>query len=151
MDRALLRSIKRTARPSAGPSARLALPLPPLLAAARPRPTRSPARSYASAACPPLAHPTRPLAPVQGSSSSKAYGQPLPSTHPHLLAPGQLTPGISATEYEQRRRNLVDRLEDEAVVVIAGGKTVYSTQNILCVSLSLFLLRLALPLASGLD
>ncbi|GAA5889606.1 hypothetical protein JCM8208_001071 [Rhodotorula glutinis] len=127
MDRALLRSIKRTARPGA---TRLALPPPPpRLGRTRPQPTPS-TRSYASAACPPLSHPTRPHAPVQSTSSSTAYGQPLPSTHPHLLAPGQLTPGISAAEYEQRRRNLVDRLEDGAVVVIAGGKTVYSSQNI---------------------
>ncbi|KAI5476016.1 mitochondrial metallopeptidase [Pseudohyphozyma bogoriensis] len=41
------------------------------------------------------------------------------------MAPGELTPGISAKEYEQRRKRLMDGLEDGAVVVIAGGKMKY--------------------------
>ncbi|GAA6046470.1 hypothetical protein JCM3770_004938 [Rhodotorula araucariae] len=115
-----LRSLARTAAQRTPPAAQLA------------RPPRPPRRAYASAAaaCPPLAHPTRPHIPVQGAAPPNCYGQPLPSTHPHLLAPGQLTPGISAAEYARRRRALVDRLDDGAVVVIAGGKTVYSSQNI---------------------
>lgn len=131
MQRPALRSVTRTAVP--------ARPTPPstvpLSFRTRPSPSSAPPskhRHYASAACPPpLAHPTRPHAPVQATTPNKRYGQPLPSTHPHLLAPGQLTPGISATEYETRRRKLVDRLDDDAVVVIAGGRTVYSSQNIL--------------------
>ncbi|TNY22106.1 peptidase M24 [Rhodotorula diobovata] len=130
MQRPALRSVTRTAVP--------ARPTPPstvpLSFRTRPSPSSAPPskhRHYASAACPPpLAHPTRPHAPVQATTPNKRYGQPLPSTHPHLLAPGQLTPGISATEYETRRRKLVDRLDDDAVVVIAGGRTVYSSQNI---------------------
>ncbi|GJN89735.1 hypothetical protein Rhopal_002724-T1 [Rhodotorula paludigena] len=95
-----------------------------------PQPPAPSARNYASAACAPLSHPRAPAGPVQGRSSARSFGQPLPSTHPHLLAPGELTPGITAVEYEQRRRRLVDRLEDGAVVVIAGGKTKYMSQNI---------------------
>ncbi|GAA6012092.1 hypothetical protein JCM10207_005125 [Rhodosporidiobolus poonsookiae] len=86
-------------------------------------------RAYASAVPQPLAHPSsssRPFAPPP----SKGYGQPLPSTHPHLLAPGELTPGISAAEYADRRRRLMDGLEDGAMVVVAGGKTLYMSQNI---------------------
>ena len=53
------------------------------------------------------------------------------STHPHLLQPGELTPFVSADEYHQRRKRLVDSLEDGAIVVIAGGQIQYMTQNIL--------------------
>ncbi|KDE07839.1 hypothetical protein MVLG_01933 [Microbotryum lychnidis-dioicae p1A1 Lamole] len=62
--------------------------------------------------------------------SSPGYGQPLPSTHPHLLAEGELTPGISAHEYELRRRTLMDRLDSGSIVVIAGARLKYATAKI---------------------
>ncbi|BGP47215.1 aminopeptidase [Rhodotorula kratochvilovae] len=128
MARTALRSLARTAAPRPSPPA-AALPrlcAPPPAPVARP----SSRRGYASAACAPLQHPTRPQVPVNAGATEKSYGQPLPASHPHLLAPGELTPGISAREYAQRRRALVDRLDDGAVVVVAGGKTVYLSQNI---------------------
>ncbi|KAK4055681.1 aminopeptidase [Microbotryomycetes sp. JL201] len=64
------------------------------------------------------------------TSSYLRYGQPLPSTHPHLLAPGELTPGIQADEYEQRRRRLIQHLEPGAVVVIASARLKYATGKI---------------------
>ncbi|GAA5902325.1 hypothetical protein JCM6882_000502 [Rhodosporidiobolus microsporus] len=115
-----------------------ALPLPsppPPLASHPPRPRPRPAaalpssRRHNSSAVPrPLSHP--PPTHFQAPPTTKSYGQPLPSTHPHLLAPGELTLGISAREYADRRARLMEGLEDGAVVVITGGKTLYMTQNI---------------------
>ncbi|CED84117.1 Putative Xaa-Pro aminopeptidase [Phaffia rhodozyma] len=58
------------------------------------------------------------------------YGQPLSLTHPHLVRPGQLTPGISVGEYEKRRKQLVERVEQDAIIVSMGAKTIYCSQNI---------------------
>ncbi|KAK4056602.1 aminopeptidase [Microbotryomycetes sp. JL221] len=63
-------------------------------------------------------------------SELTGYGQPLPSTHPHLLQPGELTPGIQATEYEQRRRQLVEPLEQGAIVIVASARLKYATGKI---------------------
>lgn len=77
---------------------------------------------------PALSHPSN--LPYKLTSSSD-YGQPLPSTHPHLLAAGELTIGITADEYEQRRKTLMDGLEEGAVVIVAGGKLKYLSGQIL--------------------
>lgn len=61
------------------------------------------ARSYATNPKPPVA------------------GQPLSDSHPHLVKAGHLTPGITADEYEERRRKLMEGLEPGAVVVVMGG------------------------------
>lgn len=79
-------------------------------------------------------------------------GQPLPHTHPHLfptdfrrgtdpsqgggVALNDLTPGIPALEYEQRRRNLMDRLPPGSAVVLMGGRIKYMSKNILYVTVS---------------
>lgn len=110
-------------------------PLRQLVRQARPRPAAVVApilpRFQSSAACAPLAHPSGAGGRFAPTSETKSYGQPLPSTHPHLLQPGELTPFVSADEYHQRRQRLVDSLEDGAIVVIAGGQIQYMTQNIL--------------------
>jgi hypothetical protein len=75
-----------------------------------------------------------------------AVGQPLPHTHPHLfpvdfrkgtdpalggaVAFDHLTPGIPASEYEERRKTLMDRLPSGSVVVLMGGRIKYMSQNI---------------------
>lgn len=38
------------------------------------------------------------------------FGQPFHSTHPHLLQPGEVTPGISTAEFAERRRRLIEAL-----------------------------------------
>ncbi|POY74093.1 hypothetical protein BMF94_2905 [Rhodotorula taiwanensis] len=107
-----------------------------LVQQARPRPGAGDVSSgrlfrfQSSAACAPLAHPTGDKGHFAPTSNVKSYGQPLPSTHPHLLQPGELTPCISANEYHERRQRLVDSLEDGAVAIIAGGQVQYMTQNI---------------------
>ena len=77
-----------------------------------------------------------PLFPASGSVpkppfGAPGFGQAHPSTHPHLLAPGELTAGISAEEYEGRRKALMDGLEEGSVVVIAGGRLKYLSGAIL--------------------
>ena len=93
---------------------------------------------------------------------NRAYGQPLPHSHPHLfprrgtlgsedavLRPGdalpdaslyddgvgivateQLTPGIPKSEYEQRRKRLMDSLPDNSVVVAMSGRVKSMSGNI---------------------
>ncbi|BFZ56674.1 aminopeptidase [Savitreella phatthalungensis] len=71
--------------------------------------------------------------PVPGSSHHYStslqpgdlFGQPLHVTHPHLVGPNEITPGISATEYELRRTKLVKQLPNNAVVLIPGGSRRY--------------------------
>lgn len=86
---------------------------------------------------------------LRGVHTPPAVGQPLPHTHPHLfpidfargwqaelgggVATDHLTPGIPAAEYEQRRRNLMDRLPTGSVVVLMGGRIKYMSRNILYV------------------
>ncbi|KAK8865744.1 hypothetical protein IAR55_000891 [Kwoniella newhampshirensis] len=58
------------------------------------------------------------------------YGQPHPSTHPHLLKPGELTPGVPAEEYEQRRKKLMESLGEGARVICMGGTVRLMSQSI---------------------
>ncbi|WFD35293.1 intermediate cleaving peptidase 55 [Malassezia cuniculi] len=73
-------------------------------------------------------------------------GQPLPHTHPHLfpidfargtdasagggVAHDHITPGIPASEYEARRRALMDSLPSGSVAVLMGGRIKYMSRNI---------------------
>ena len=61
---------------------------------ATPRPSQSPTRTYASI-----------------SASELQFGQPVHETHPHILAAGELTPGITAQEYADRRSALSSLLD----------------------------------------
>lgn len=85
------------------------------------------------------------------SSLTRTYGQPLPHTHPHLfplrdavgspvLDPSgnviptpelELTPGISALEYEERRKRLMKRLPEGSIVVATAGRVKCMSANIL--------------------
>ncbi|KAG9317064.1 peptidase M24 [Chiua virens] len=58
------------------------------------------------------------------------YGQPLFQSHPHLLRPHELTPGIPVEEYERRRRQLMDSLPDDSVVVSVAAPIKYMSGNI---------------------
>ncbi|KDQ28810.1 hypothetical protein PLEOSDRAFT_1102850 [Pleurotus ostreatus PC15] len=53
------------------------------------------------------------------------YGQPLCQSHPHLVKPNELTPGIPAEEYETRRRKLMDNLPDDSLVVSVAAPIKY--------------------------
>ncbi|SPO32778.1 related to X-Pro aminopeptidase II [Ustilago trichophora] len=47
-----------------------------------------------------------------------------------IVATEQLTPGIPKTEYEERRKNLMDRLPDNSVVVAMSGRVKSMSGNI---------------------
>ncbi|ETW84620.1 Metallo peptidase M24B [Heterobasidion irregulare TC 32-1] len=53
------------------------------------------------------------------------FGQPTFQSHPHLLRSHELTPGIPASEYERRRRKLMDGLPDGSLVVSVSAQVKY--------------------------
>ncbi|EME49705.1 hypothetical protein DOTSEDRAFT_30891 [Dothistroma septosporum NZE10] len=59
------------------------------------------------------------------SAAEIQFGQPLHETHPHLIQPGDLTPGISALEYHHRRAALARKLPRDSVAVLAAADVKY--------------------------
>ncbi|XP_061702880.1 xaa-Pro aminopeptidase 3 [Syngnathoides biaculeatus] len=69
-------------------------------------------------------------------------GQPSPFTHPHLIKHGEVTPGLSQTEYELRRQRLASLIEAQSdklgpsgsssthVLIILSHPTRYMTNDI---------------------
>lgn len=55
------------------------------------------------------------------NAAELAFGQPVHETHPHLLQPGELTPGITAQEYADRRTKLAAQLPDKAIAIVAAS------------------------------
>jgi len=64
------------------------------------------------------------------STGPRAIGQPAAGTHPHLVKPHELTPGIPRSEYAARRQALVNKLPEGALVVVSGGKEVNMAHDI---------------------
>ena len=64
------------------------------------------------------------------------FGQPAAQTHPHLLQQGEVTPGITQEEYQQRRHNLMDKIlrntgtSQDTIVIIPSAAKVYMTHDI---------------------
>ncbi|KAK9814032.1 hypothetical protein WJX73_009658 [Symbiochloris irregularis] len=52
-------------------------------------------------------------------------GQPLPETHPELLNEGELTPGLAATEYAHRRKQLAHALPPGCLALVPAAPTVH--------------------------
>ncbi|CAL5868529.1 uncharacterized protein PFLUO_LOCUS2755 [Penicillium psychrofluorescens] len=89
-----------------------------------------------------LPAPSRPIcrsvahrAPLRSYATSVAaadlkFGQPLHETHPHILNPGELTPGITALEYAHRRSRLANKLPKGAVAVLAASEVKYRASGI---------------------
>lgn len=59
-----------------------------------------------------------------------SFGQPVHETHPHLLQPGELTPGITAQEYADRRTRLAAKLPDKGVAIIAASDIQFRTGSV---------------------
>ncbi|KAF3762008.1 hypothetical protein M406DRAFT_342663 [Cryphonectria parasitica EP155] len=55
-------------------------------------------------------------------ASQLQFGQPVYETHPHLLKPGELTPGITAQEYHDRRARLAQALPKNAVAILPAAE-----------------------------
>lgn len=64
------------------------------------------------------------------SAADLTFGQPVHETHPHLLAPGELTPGISAQEYADRRTRLASKLPDKGIAIVAASDTVFRSGSV---------------------
>lgn len=62
---------------------------------------------------------------------AKAIGQPYHPTHPHILADGHITPGITQVEYRLRRHQFAQSLTPNTMVIFPAYKTRYSSLNIL--------------------
>lgn len=57
-------------------------------------------------------------------------GQPIFETRPHLIKSGDLTPGISALEYFQRRTALSDKLDPYSIAIIPGSSIKYASGSV---------------------
>ncbi|BAE57103.1 unnamed protein product [Aspergillus oryzae RIB40] len=64
------------------------------------------------------------------SAAELKFGQPLHETHPHILNPGELTPGITALEYAHRRSRLANRLPKHAIAVLSAAEVTYRASGI---------------------
>nr|DBA18264.1 TPA: hypothetical protein GDO54_016536 [Pyxicephalus adspersus] len=73
------------------------------------------------------------------SFPKRNLGQPSPFTHPHLLKTGEVTPGLTQTEYALRRHKLMALIQKESeirggssdhAVIILGNSTLYMTSDI---------------------
>ncbi|EGF81074.1 hypothetical protein BATDEDRAFT_19533 [Batrachochytrium dendrobatidis JAM81] len=60
----------------------------------------------------------------------KAFGQPKPLTHPHLLKSDELTIGITAQEYKDRRTTLANTIGDDSAAVVPGYGLRYVSNGI---------------------
>ncbi|KAG8716192.1 hypothetical protein FRC08_009755 [Ceratobasidium sp. 394] len=58
------------------------------------------------------------------------FGQPFHGSHPHLTAPDELTPGIAAAEYHQRRQRLMESVPPGSVVVSRAAVLKYMSGQI---------------------
>ncbi|XP_069510522.1 xaa-Pro aminopeptidase 3 isoform X2 [Ambystoma mexicanum] len=68
---------------------------------------------------------------------NRYLGQPSHFTHPHRLAPGDVTPGLTQIEYALRRHKLMSLIQKEAVgvetehaVILLSNPTFYMTNDI---------------------
>ncbi|KAI1338481.1 aminopeptidase-like protein [Xylariaceae sp. FL0016] len=58
-------------------------------------------------------------------ATSLLFGQPVHETHPHLLQPAELTPGITAQEYHERRSALCQAIPLDAAVILPSADLKY--------------------------
>ncbi|KAJ3069554.1 hypothetical protein HDU98_007373 [Podochytrium sp. JEL0797] len=59
-----------------------------------------------------------------------SLGQPASHTHPHLIKPGDITPGISAKEFAERRQRFAALLPAGSKAIVPGFALRYSTGGI---------------------
>ncbi|KAK3401591.1 peptidase M24, structural domain-containing protein [Sordaria brevicollis] len=77
----------------------------------------TPCRTYATATPPPKIV----------SAADLEFGQPVYETHPHMLQPGELTPGITAQEYHDRRSKLAFALPENGIAILASSELKYKS------------------------
>ncbi|KAF9876068.1 metallopeptidase family M24 [Colletotrichum karsti] len=59
------------------------------------------------------------------SAADLQFGQPVHETHPHILNAGEITPGITAQEYWDRRARLAEKLPEGGVAVLSAADLKY--------------------------
>ncbi|KAK0617236.1 peptidase M24, structural domain-containing protein [Immersiella caudata] len=59
------------------------------------------------------------------SAAELEFGQPVYETHPHVLQPGEITPGITAREYANRRADLAYSLPENGVAILPAADLKY--------------------------
>lgn len=58
-------------------------------------------------------------------------GQPTHETRPHYIpSPGNISPGISALEYYERRLHLVNQLPEKSLAILIGNQVKYSSGSV---------------------
>ncbi|KAI8325641.1 hypothetical protein GQ54DRAFT_295243 [Martensiomyces pterosporus] len=62
--------------------------------------------------------------------TSQWYGQPTHETHPHLVAEGEVTPGITAAEYEARRQRLLSSLPNGSSLVVFSSRMFFVSPHV---------------------
>ncbi|KAF8929110.1 hypothetical protein BGZ47_001270, partial [Haplosporangium gracile] len=67
---------------------------------------------------------------ARGPVAAAQYGQPTWMTHPHLMKEGEITPGLSAQEFELRRTLLMQSLPKGSIVISTSHRTRFMTNNI---------------------
>ncbi|KDR74526.1 hypothetical protein GALMADRAFT_227592 [Galerina marginata CBS 339.88] len=65
------------------------------------------------------------MSPPCSITKPSEYGQPVLFSHPHLIQQNEVTPGIQSSDYEQRRRNLMDLLPDKSLAVSVSAPMKY--------------------------
>ncbi|KAK2740500.1 hypothetical protein FQN55_008843 [Onygenales sp. PD_40] len=64
------------------------------------------------------------------SAAELRFGQPVHETHPHILKAGELTPGITALEYDHRRSKLASKLPKNGIAVVASSDVKYRSGSV---------------------
>ncbi|KLU93039.1 xaa-Pro dipeptidase, partial [Magnaporthiopsis poae ATCC 64411] len=59
------------------------------------------------------------------SASELQFGQPVHETHPHILEAGELTRGITAQEYYERRLKLARLMPENSVAILTAAELKY--------------------------
>ncbi|KAJ2963844.1 hypothetical protein NQZ79_g1082 [Umbelopsis isabellina] len=60
----------------------------------------------------------------------RSYGQPVFETHPYSIEKNEVTPGVTALEYELRRTALMNSLHEGSLVLSLGYRTRYMSNNV---------------------
>ena len=63
-------------------------------------------------------------------TSPRTYAQPTARTHPHLVAEDEITPGIKAKEYQERRLRLAQALPPKSLVLIPAAEQKFMSHDV---------------------
>ncbi|KAH7239184.1 peptidase M24, structural domain-containing protein [Fusarium tricinctum] len=61
------------------------------------------------------------------SAAELRFGQPVHETHPHILKAGEITPGITAQEYADRRAALAHSMTEGSIAVLHAASLQYKS------------------------